>query len=60
MVPRDFLSSDPPHCGPTKGTALFWVWCAQKMGLNGYGNLDRDTQREVKTYFTLTQIGCFC
>jgi hypothetical protein len=42
MVPHDFLSSDPPHWGPTKGTALFRVWCAQKLGLNGCENLNRD------------------
>jgi hypothetical protein len=28
MVPRGFLSPDPPHWGLTKGADLFWVWCA--------------------------------
>jgi hypothetical protein len=27
---------------------------------NDCRNLDRDAQREVKTYFILTQVGCFC
>jgi hypothetical protein len=41
-VPRDFLSSDPPHRGPAKGGALFWVWCTHELGPNSYRNLDRD------------------
>jgi hypothetical protein len=31
MVPHDFLSLDPPHRGPTKGTALFQVWCVREL-----------------------------
>jgi hypothetical protein len=60
MVPRGFLSPDIPYWGPAKGAALFWVWCARELGPNGCRNLDRDTQREVKTYFILTQVGHFC
>jgi hypothetical protein len=32
---------------------------AQKMGYNGCINLDRDAQREIKTYFILIQVGHF-
>jgi hypothetical protein len=53
-VSHDFLSPDPPHWGPTKRATLFWVWYAQELGPNGCRNLDRDTQREVKTHFILT------
>jgi hypothetical protein len=42
MVPHDFLSPDPCHWGLAKGNAMFRVWCAQKLGSNGYRNLDRD------------------
>jgi hypothetical protein len=59
MVPRGFLSPDPPHWGPTKETAQFHVWCAQELGPNGCRNLDRDALREVKTHFILTQVGHF-
>jgi hypothetical protein len=40
--------------------ALFCVWHAQELGPNGCRNLDRDAQREVRTHFTLTQVGHFC
>jgi hypothetical protein len=60
MVSHGFLSPDPPHWGPTKGTALFWVWCTQELRPNGCRNLGRDAQREVKTHFVLTQVGRFC
>jgi hypothetical protein len=60
MVPRGFFSPDPPYWGPTKGAALFWVWCAQELGPNSCRNLDRDAQRKVKTHFILTQAGRFC
>jgi hypothetical protein len=33
---------------------------AQMKAVNGCRNLDRDAQREVKTHFTLTQVGRFC
>jgi hypothetical protein len=38
MVLHSFLSPGPPHWGLTKGTALFWGWCAGKLGPNGYRN----------------------
>jgi hypothetical protein len=57
-VPRDFLSPDPPHWGLAKRAALLRVWCAQELGPNSCRNLDRDTQREVKTHFILIQVGC--
>jgi hypothetical protein len=60
MVPRGFLSPDPPYWGPAKGAALFCVWYAQELRCNGCRNLDRDSQREVKSYFTLNQVGRFC
>jgi hypothetical protein len=59
-VPCGFLNLDPPHRGPAKGAALFWVWCAQELGPNGCINLDRVAQREVKTQFVVTQVGHFC
>jgi hypothetical protein len=60
MVPRGFLRPYPPYWGPAEGAALFQVWCAQELGPNSCRKLDRDAQREVKTYFVLTQVGCFC
>jgi hypothetical protein len=59
-MPRGFLSLDPPQWGPTKGAALFRVWCARELGSNGCRNLDRDAQRDVKTHFILTKVGHFC
>jgi hypothetical protein len=58
-VPHNFLNPDPPYWVPAEGAALFWVWCTQELGPNDCRNLDRDAQREVKTHFNITQVGCF-